>query len=172
LRRAKDEPILSVHQEDCGVWEKDCIYQPWLVEHKDKFYNFYNAANGHIEQIGLACSSDLLEWKRHEKNPVIPIGSQGSYNEKFSSDGKVFWDVDHWVQFFFGVGRSGAHIMVAFSRDLYRWTVEPEPIYKAGGNPSGLDKKYATRFRLSGTPPTTLITCSIMPLATRAEALA
>jgi len=45
-RRAKDEPILSVHQSDCGKWEKDCIYQPWLVEHEGRYFDFYNAANG------------------------------------------------------------------------------------------------------------------------------
>lgn len=53
-RRAKDEPILSIHQDDCGEWEKDCIYQPWLVEQGGRYYNFYNAANGQIEQLGLA----------------------------------------------------------------------------------------------------------------------
>ncbi len=147
-QRAKDEPILSVHQEDCDTWEKDCIYQPWLVEHKGKFYNFYNAANGGIEQMGLALSNDILEWKRHAHNPVIPNGPEGSYNEKFSSDGKVFWDKDHWVNFFFGVGRGGAHIMVAFSRDLYHWTVDADPLYKSGGNLSGLDKKYAHKISL------------------------
>jgi alpha-N-arabinofuranosidase len=151
-QRAKDEPILSVHQKDCGAWEKDCIYQPWLVEHKGKYYNFYNAADGHIEQMGLALSDDILEWKRYEHNPVIPNGPKDSYNEKFSSDGKVFWDKDHWVNFFFGVGKGGAHVMVAFSRDLYHWTVDPEPIYKAGGNPSGLDKKYAHKISLVWNP--------------------
>jgi len=151
-KRAKDEPILSVHQEDCGEWEKDCIYQPWLIEHKGKYYNFYNAANGSIEQMGMAFSDDLLEWKRYEHNPVIPVGEQGSYNEKFSSDSKVFWDKDHWVSFFFGVGKGGAHIMMAFSRDLYNWTVDPEPIYKAGGNPSGIDHKYAHKISLVWNP--------------------
>lgn len=147
-QRAKDEPILSVHQQDCGAWEKDCIYQPWLVEHKSKFHNFYNAANGHTEQMGLALSNDLLKWQRYEHNPVIPNSPKGSHNEKFSSDGKVFRDGDHWVSFFFGVGRGGAHVMTAFSRDLYHWTVDPDPIYKAGGNPSGLDKKYAHKISL------------------------
>jgi len=148
-RRAKDKPILSVHQKDCGTWEKDCIYQPWLVEYKDRFYNFYNAANGGIEQMGLALSNDLLAWKRYAHNPVIPNGSKGSYNERFSSDGKVFRDKDHWVNFFFGVGQGGAHVMAAFSRDLHHWTVDPEPLYKAGGNPSGLDKRYAHKISLA-----------------------
>jgi len=138
--RAKDEPVLSVHQEDCGKWEKDCIYQPWLVEHNGRYYNFYNAAEGHIEQMGMALSDDIFRWKRYEHNPVIPIGPKGSYNEKFCSDGKVFWDKDHWVNFFFGVGKGGAHIMAAYSR--------PEPLYKAGGNPSGLDKRYAHKISL------------------------
>jgi len=151
-QREKDKPILSVHQPDCGSWEKDCIYQPWLVEHKGTYYNLYNAANGPIEQMGLALSDDLLEWKRHAHNPVIPIGPKGSYNQQFSSDGKVFWDTDHWVSFFFGVGRDGAHVMAAFSDDLYRWSVDPDPIYKAGGHPSGLDRQYAHKISLVWNP--------------------
>jgi len=150
--RARDEPVLSVFQEDCGSWEKDCIYQPWLIEHEGSYYNFYNAANGNIEQMGMATSNDLLHWERYEHNPVITVGAEGSYNERFSSDSKVFWDKDHWVSLFFGVGQGGAHIMAAFSRDLYQWTVDPEPLYKAGGNPSGLDNQYAHKISLVWNP--------------------
>jgi len=60
-QRAKDEPILSVHQQDCGMWEKDCIYQPWLVEHKGKYYNFYNAAGNKGRGIGLITSKPLVD---------------------------------------------------------------------------------------------------------------
>ncbi len=150
--RTGDEPILSVHQPDCAEWEKDCIYLPWLVEHKGRYYNFYNAANGKVEQMGLALSNDIRNWKRHPANPIIPNGPKGAYNEVFSSDGKVFRDNDHWVNFFFGVGKEGAHIMVAFSRDLIHWTVDPEPLYKAGGNPSGLDEEYAHKISIVWNP--------------------
>lgn len=68
-RRAKDQPILSVQDPDCGAWEKSCIYQPWLVEHEGQFYDFYNAAEGGVEQTGLALSTDLLHWKRNSSNP-------------------------------------------------------------------------------------------------------
>ena len=27
-----------MHQEDCGTWEKDCIYQPCLLEYKGNWY--------------------------------------------------------------------------------------------------------------------------------------
>ena len=147
-QRAKDGPVLSVYQSDCGEWEKDCIYQPWLVEAEGRYYDFYNAAAGEIEQMGLAFSDDLIKWRRFEQNPVIRNGPEGSYNQTFCSDGKVFRDRDHWVMFFFGVGRGSAHIMTAFSRDLCDWTVDPDPIYKSGGNPSGLDAQFAHKISL------------------------
>ena len=150
-QRAKDQPVLSVHDADCGPWEKDCIYQPWLVEHEGRFLDFYNAANGHVEQSGLAFSSDLLNWKRHPANPVLR-NRPGGYDEKFCSDPKVFRDGGHWTMFYFGVGRGGAHIMIAFSRDLLHWTAHPEPFYKAGGNPSGLDRQYAHKISLVFNP--------------------
>ena len=150
-RRAKDEPILSVHQPDCGQWEKSCIYQPWLVEHAGSFYNFYNAANGGIEQLGMATSADLLTWKRYADNPVLR-NRAGGYDERFCSDGKVLWDGDHWVMLYFGVGRGGAHVMAAFSRDLVHWTARHEPLYKSGGHPKGLDKQYAHKISLVHNP--------------------
>jgi hypothetical protein len=150
-RRAKDAPILSVQDPDCGAWERDCIYQPWLVENQGRFLNFYNAANGGIEQTGLAFSADLLDWVRYPANPVIRV-REGGYDAQFASDPKVFRDGDHWTMFYFGVGQGGAHIMVAFSRDVVHWTAHPEPLYKAGGNPSGLDRQYAHKISLIHNP--------------------
>ena len=145
-RYSDDIPILSVNgAED---WEKDCIYQPWLIEHNNLYYNFYNAANSCYEKIGIATSEDLVNWQRYEKNPVIGNGEIGSYNEIFSSDGKVFYDGDHWVMLFFGVGKNKAHIMVAYSLNLIDWVHDPEPLYIAGGNPSGLDETYAHKISL------------------------
>jgi hypothetical protein len=150
-RRAKDAPILSVHDPDCGAWEKDCIYQPWLLEHRGRFFNFYNAADGSTEQTGLAFSTDLLNWMRYPANPVIPV-RPGGYDAQFASDPKVFRDGDHWTMIYFGVGRGGAHIMIAFSRDLVHWRAHPEPLYKAGGHPGGLDKEYAHKISLVYNP--------------------
>ncbi|MDR2383590.1 MAG: hypothetical protein LBD76_06895 [Prevotellaceae bacterium] len=149
--RASDKPVLSIYQKDCKEWEKDCIYQPWLVEHDGAYYNFYNAAQGYTEKIGLALSNDLVNWVRYPFNPVINVRPDG-YDSNFASDAKVFRDGDHWVMFYFGVGKNGAHIMIAFSRDLIHWTADPEPLYKAGGHPTGLDKQYAHKISLVYNP--------------------
>jgi len=150
-RRAKNTPILAIQDPDCGGWEKDCIYQPWLVEENGRFFNYYNAANGGIEQTGLAFSTDLLNWTRYPANPVIR-NRRGGYDEQFASDPKVFRDGNHWTMFYFGVGQGGAHIMIAFSRDMVHWIAHPEPLYKAGGNPSGLDSQYAHKISLVFNP--------------------
>jgi predicted GH43/DUF377 family glycosyl hydrolase len=149
--RASNEPILSVFQQDKKDWEKDCIYQPWLVEHQGTYYNIYNAANGHTEKMGLALSNNLTHWVRYPFNPVIDNCKDG-YDSRLAADGKIFRDGDHWTMFYFGVGKGGAHIMVAFSRDLVHWTKDPEPLYKAGGHPSGLDKQYAHKISLVYNP--------------------
>jgi hypothetical protein len=150
-KRGKESYILSVHEPEVGSWEKDCIYQPWLVEHEGKFYDFYNAACGSMEQTGLATSSDLLQWARYAGNPVV-TNRAGGYDSNFASDPKVFRDGDHWTMLYFGVGQGGAHVMAAFSRDLLHWTAHPEPLYKAGGNPSGLDMQYAHKISLVYNP--------------------
>jgi len=152
-KRAVDQYILSIHEPEVGEWEKDCIYQPWLVEHEGRFYNFYNAKKmpEWIEQMGLATSDNLTDWNRHSENPVIPV-TPGGYDEKFVADGKVFWDTDHWVMFYFGVGKGHAHIMAAYSTDLIHWTTDPEPLYKAGDHPGGLDKKHAHKISLVWNP--------------------
>ncbi|MDQ8198033.1 hypothetical protein QEH56_07735 [Pelagicoccus enzymogenes] len=151
-KRVKEDPILSVFDEKCGDWEKDCIFLPWLVEHDGRFYNFYNAAKGKFEQMGLATSQDLYQWNRYTGNPILSNGEDGSFHEVFCSDAKVFWDEDHWSMFFFGVGRGGAHIMMAYSRDLEHWTIDPEPLYKSGGHPAGLDSQYAHKISIVWNP--------------------
>jgi beta-xylosidase len=152
-QRAKDQYILSIHDPDVGEWEKDCIYQPWLVEHEGLFYNFYNAKHmpDWIEQMGLATSKDLLDWKRYAGNPVVRV-RPGGYDEQFCADGKVFRDGDHWIMFYFGVRQSHAHIMAACSRDLLHWTAHPEPLYKAGGHPDSLDTQHAHKISLLYNP--------------------
>ena len=156
--REKDESILSIYGP--GVvkeWEKDSIYQPWLVEHEGIYYNFYNAKQmpQWIEQLGVATSKDLYHWERYRNNPILQVGSKaGSWDTQFTSDAKVFWDQEesHWVMFYFGVGKGGAHVMVAFSKDLINWVKDQSPIYTAGANPSGLDKQYAHKISIVWNP--------------------
>jgi hypothetical protein len=99
-------------------------------------------------------------WLRHADNPILRADGQrdnitnDGFDTQFKSDAKVFWDEDaaHWVMFYFGVGKGGAHIMVAFSKDLLHWISDTNPLYTAGANPSGLDKQHAHKISLIWNP--------------------
>ena len=51
-RRAKDAPILAVQDSDCAAWEKDCTYQPWLVEHDGRVEMGAGVAEGTVFDRG------------------------------------------------------------------------------------------------------------------------
>jgi len=89
-------------------------------------------------------SAPYRGW-HYQPGHVIPANPNIHGHEEFR-------DGDHWVMFYFGVGKGGAHIMAAFSRDLVHWTAHPEPLYKRGGNPSGLDGEYAHKISLVYNP--------------------
>jgi predicted GH43/DUF377 family glycosyl hydrolase len=151
-RLSDDTPTLSI--EGAEPWEEDCIYAPWLLEHEGQFWDFYNAAQASREQMGLAVSNNMADWVRYPGNPVLRNGPAGSYDEQFCSDGKVYRDGDHWTMLYFGVGQGGAHVMAAYSRNLFHWTRDPEPLYQAGGHPGGLDRQYAHKVNLVKDPET------------------
>lgn len=148
--REREESILSIFG-DVGDWEKSSIYQPWLLEYNGIYYNFYNAKKmpQWVEQIGIATSTDLHKWTRHEDNPILCVSKDG-FDKQFCADAKVFFDdeVKHWVMFYFGVGKGGAHIMIAYSKDLIHWKRDIVPLYHAGDNSSGLDKNYAHKISI------------------------
>eukprot|EP00823_Brevimastigomonas_motovehiculus_P002692 TRINITY_DN1620_c0_g1_i1.p1 TRINITY_DN1620_c0_g1~~TRINITY_DN1620_c0_g1_i1.p1 ORF type:complete len:372 (-),score=41.30 TRINITY_DN1620_c0_g1_i1:142-1257(-) len=165
-RYSKTVPILSVYQQGVKSWEKDCIYQPFLIKNGELFYDFYNAANEGTEQSGLASlpassfpgldlTRNVSLWSRHPSNPLLPNGGSGSFDNLMASDPKVFWDGDHWTMIYFGGLKDGhADIMIAFSTDLIQWEKDPTPLYKGGGHPTGLDSDHAHKISLIYRPDT------------------
>lgn len=54
-----------------GSWDNLVAKLPTVARHKDLYYLFYSGRDGKTKQIGLATSSDLLHWTKHEDNPVL-----------------------------------------------------------------------------------------------------
>jgi sucrose-6-phosphate hydrolase SacC (GH32 family) len=91
-----DQPCLR--PEDGADWESGGLYKPCLVEDRGTFYLFYNAktktrpreqGGGWVEQTGVATSRDLKTWTRYDKNPLLPVGPKGSWDERFASAARV-----------------------------------------------------------------------------------
>ena len=115
----------------------------------------------HLDQLAR------LETLRRQSRSSA--SARAAMTRQFCSDGKVFRDGDHWVMFYFGVGKGGAHIMAAFSRDLQHWTSHPEPLYQAGGHPGGLDRQYAHKISLVHNPANDTFYLTTAPWEKRAR---
>lgn len=162
-RASETVPFMSVNGSQ--DWDSAVVYQPNLVLNDGVVYDFYNSrGKAGTEQSGFATvpradfpgidhATNQSLWKRSAQNPVIPSGPKGSYDTKMASDPKVWWDdeLKCWVMIYFGLGDgSGGHadILAARSFDLVNWEKDPEPLYKAGGHPSGIDGTHAHKISL------------------------
>ena len=140
------DPSLRASDADATEWERGGLYKSCVVEHDGTFYMFYNAKTADspwIEQIELATSTDLKNWKRHPDNPLVRVGGKGSFDDRFCSDPYVLRAGDVWVMFFYTLSSDGkARDSVAFSRDLLNWEKSGEILIEPG--PAGtLDSRYA-----------------------------
>lgn len=83
-------------------WEMNCIEAATVVRHKDIWYMFYAGAFNHErQQIGLAWSADGIHFKRWSDKPVLPHGTEGSWNAWESGHPGVFKDDDGQIYLFY-----------------------------------------------------------------------
>ena len=64
-----------------NTWEEAHLWAPVLLKNGDEFIMAYTGLNRHLSQnIGLASSRDMFEWKRWDTNPISPAkGATWSY---------------------------------------------------------------------------------------------
>lgn len=64
------DPVMLIRP---GTWEGAHVWAPSILQQGDGFIMAYTGVNQRLAQnIGLASSKDLFEWKRWEMNPISP----------------------------------------------------------------------------------------------------
>ncbi len=83
-------------------WEKNCIEAASCLVKGKYLYMFYAGGyNNEPQQIGIARSRDGLVWERLSKQPFLPNGPAGSWNESESGHPDIFSDRDGKLHLFF-----------------------------------------------------------------------
>lgn len=86
-----DEPILKPELD----WEGQCIEAAATCKVADKLVMFYAGAyNNWPQQIGVAISTDGVNWERLFDKPFLPNGPEGSWNASESGHPYIFIDDD------------------------------------------------------------------------------
>lgn len=132
-----------------GSWDDRAIWTGCVVQREDLYYMFYTSSRknekGKIQRIGLATSSDLINWERHSDNPLIEADSE--WYEKYGDPGvsEEAWrdpyivhdqDNDQYYAFIcarvnYGPMDGRGAIGLARSRNLINWEVLP-PVFASG----------------------------------------
>lgn len=128
-------------------WEAGGLYKSWLLEADGVYHLFYNAKNRTeppwVERTGFATSTDLVHWERNPGNPVLGLGEEGAFDDRFASDPCVLFDSGTWYMFYFGLSSDGhARDGVAYSGDLLHWRKSGEILIDVGP-PGSVDSRYA-----------------------------
>ena len=107
-----------------GAWDHVAVDNPFVTREGETFYCFFEAENAeHQEQVGLATSTDLLHWTKHEGNPVLRAGPPGAWDHQAAKLPVVARHGDTYHMLYTGKdGRGHAAIGLATSKDLRHWT--------------------------------------------------
>lgn len=128
LNRFK-EPVLAANDQDARWYDDQTIYKSLVIRDKSlntghPFVMYYNAkgakgdAKGHgFENIAMAVSDDMKNWKRMGNKPLI------TRNTGICGDAQITKIGDLYVMFYFGAfWKPGAFERFACSYDLVNWT--------------------------------------------------
>lgn len=64
------DPVMLIRP---GTWEGAHVWAPFVLEYEGRYIMAYTGVNEHISQdIGLAESTDLCDWRRLSSNPISP----------------------------------------------------------------------------------------------------
>lgn len=104
-QRAGSGPVIAPDQ-DISWQDGEGIGTPQVLRVNSGYVMAYHAADqsGTI-RIGLATSSDGLEWKK-EHNPILDIGSDNSWESIGVITGSLIQDASHLKLWYFGIDAS------------------------------------------------------------------
>ncbi len=144
------EPVLLVRP---GTWEGGHVWAPCILRRGDTYVMAYTGVSSRISQdIGIASSADLFDWKRWEGNPISPC--KGKDWAFWRADGiascrdpsLVEHDGRVWMIYTANTKEGASCIALASTADLKTWKdhgpicVGPATGYEArlsGGHPQG-----------------------------------
>jgi arabinan endo-1,5-alpha-L-arabinosidase len=144
------DPVMLIRP---GTWEEAHVWAPYVLKDGGEHVMCYTGLNRHLSQdLGLASSRDLFEWRRWETNPISPLrkSTWAAWwtNEICSCRDPYLLRHDGLVWLLFTANtREGASCLALFSSpDLRRWEdrgpilIGPATGYEPhlwGGHPQG-----------------------------------
>lgn len=127
----------SVIERGASGWDNKSVHHPCCVKSGSTYYLFYSGAStgdaGIVKHIGLATSTDGINWTKTASNPVISTGAPGQWDDDYirpSAPIKIF---NTWYMWYWGYDGSVHSMGLATSPDLITWTKKGQVLTHASG---------------------------------------
>lgn len=134
-----------------GEWDAGGIGEPTVIRVGTDYYMYYMRTTGH-HGIGLATSSDGINWTKDSDNPVLTAGPKGSWDDEWFEVGGVVWGEGLFHMWFRAQNSrwDGGGIGYAWSRDGKHWTKSPRnPLLTKPASPLGKGDDYGMEGGIS-----------------------
>ena len=118
-------PVLDVGS--AGNWDDEGVYRVYVRFDGELYQMWYTGLSGTRANIGYATSPDGINWTKYVGNPVLNVGSAGSWEEDVLSP-CVHFDGANYHMWYEGANWPSSSIGYATSPDGLAWT-------KHAGNP-------------------------------------
>jgi len=153
--QANPEPVLTA--DPGNSWESQHVLNPGVVYRGNQFDMLYRADGGNPDQIGLATSTDGLDFTRSASNPVI-TNNVNPYESGGVDDPRLYELNGTYYSFISGYDWSNSPpqtIMETTSTDLVHWTTavpiintnyDPAVVTDGNDTPVLLNTQYGQRY--------------------------
>jgi predicted GH43/DUF377 family glycosyl hydrolase len=113
-------PVLTPGPE---VWDSQWVDSPNLLFINGVYHMWHSGSDGTIIQTGHATSFDGLTWAKDTLNPVLPVGSPGSWDDTWASLPFVLFDGSIYHMWYSGSNGTGFDWSIGYatSSDGRHW---------------------------------------------------
>jgi hypothetical protein len=136
--RSEDNPVLTTGSP--GAWDSGYVMVPHVVFHDGIYKMWFRGTDDPIYSahagIGYATSTDGVHWVKYSGNPVLTVGSDGSWDDWMIFSAYVDIEGSSYKLWYSGCDGANCRIGYATSPDGVHWTkYDGNPVLDVG--PSG-----------------------------------
>jgi len=140
-RQSGAEP--SLPRGPTAAWDGNNVAEATVLHDGSRFKMWYSGqdAASNIWQMGLATSTNGLDWTRSAGNPVLAVGAEGEWDDQEVSFSCVLYDGTTYHTWYSGFDGARRCIGYASSPDGIAWTKHAGPVLS--GSPGAWDEDLA-----------------------------
>jgi predicted GH43/DUF377 family glycosyl hydrolase len=140
-----------------AAWDNYSIHHPVCIKVNSIYYLFYSGAkttdgNG-VKHIGLATSTDGINWTKEPSNPVISCGASGTWDGDYIRPSAPVLIYGLWYMWYWGFDGTYHKMGLATSPDLITWTKVGKVLGEDAGDPDLSTITASQAVLYEGTDP-------------------